>query len=132
MTDRTLIAPTKRRAMTKHRRVTIFLAHDGICCLCGQKIRDGETWIVEHLTALALGGEDSDENCRPAHERCRRVKDKADAKAIAKRNRIVDAGYRGEGKPRSRFPGSKASRLKRTIDGRVVDRATGEEIGRSR
>lgn len=130
MTD--LVAPTKRRPMTKARRVRLFLEADGVCCLCEQRIRDGEAWTIEHLIALSLGGKDTDENCRPAHERCRRVKDKQDAAAKAKRDRIVDAGYRGEGKKKSRFPGSKASRFKKRMDGTVIDRETGLPAGGAR
>lgn len=82
MTD----APTTRRkSMSPSRRLRIFEAHSGKCCLCGQKI-DGvrDKWIVEHIRALGLAGEDEDSNCAPAHETCRRVKDKVDVAMIAK------------------------------------------------
>lgn len=82
MTD---VATTKRRSMSPSRRLRIFEAHSGACCLCGQKI-DGvrEKWTVEHIRALGLGGEDEDSNCAPAHETCRREKDKTDVAMIAK------------------------------------------------
>lgn len=86
MTD---VGTTKRRAMTPARRLRIFEAHKGICVLCNNRI-DGvrEPWIVEHLTCLGLGGADEDKNCGPAHETCRRDKDKLDVAAIAKAKRI--------------------------------------------
>ena len=85
MTD---VGATKRKAMTPARRLRIFEAHRGICGLCLNKI-DGvrEPWIIEHLICLGLSGKDEDANCAPAHEACRRDKDKLDVAAIAKAKR---------------------------------------------
>lgn len=93
-----LIAPTPRRKMTRSRRVKIFLAANGICCVCGVQIRDGEQWDIEHPDALALGGSDDDSALRPVHFRCHKIKSKRDAGAKAKRDRIIDAGYAGKRK----------------------------------
>ena len=93
------VGTTKRKAMSPSRRLRIFEAHKGLCCHCGGKI-DGvrEKWIVEHLRALGLGGEDEDGNCAPAHEDCRRIKDKDDVSRIAKAKR-VKAKHMGIKKP---------------------------------
>jgi len=97
------VGTTKRGAMSPARRLRIFEQHKGICVLCSVKI-DGvrEPWIIEHLTCLGLGGADDDKNTGPAHEACRRDKDKLDVKAIAKakRNKQRHLGIR---KPSS-FP----------------------------
>lgn len=123
MTD---VGTTKRGSMTPARRLRIWEAHKGICCLCGKKI-DGvrDKWTVEHLRALGLGGEDTDANCAPAHEACRRGKDKVDVSAIAKAKR-VKAKHLGIAKPKSSLT---HSRFKRLMDGTVVDRRTGEIVG---
>lgn len=96
MTD---VGTTKRRAMTPARRLRIFEEHKGVCVLCNNRI-DGvrEPWIVEHLTCLGLGGADEDKNCGPAHETCRRDKDKLDVAAIAKakRNKQRHIGIRAD------------------------------------
>lgn len=86
MTD---VGTTPRGPMGQMRRLRIWEAHKGVCILCGAKI-DGvrEKWIVEHVRALVLGGADDDSNCAPAHEDCRRVKDKADVKSAAKAKRM--------------------------------------------
>jgi 5-methylcytosine-specific restriction protein A len=83
------VPTTPRRAMGRMRRLRIFEAGKGICILCDHKI-DGvrEAWTVEHPIALGLGGPDTDENAGPAHERCRREKDKIDVPAIAKAKRM--------------------------------------------
>lgn len=96
------VGTTPRKPMSPMQRLRIFEAHQGICCLCDRKIQAGEKWIVEHPRALGLGGADTDENKRPAHEDCRRIKDKIDVPAIAKAKRMK-ARHIGIKKP-SRFP----------------------------
>lgn len=100
MTD---VPTTPRKAMSPTRRLRIWEDGKGICILCGLKI-DGvrAPWIVEHKRALGLGGEDTDENCGPAHEICRRQKDKQDVADIAraKRRKARHLGI----KKRSTFP----------------------------
>lgn len=98
------VAPTKRRPMTKARRTRIFLSRNGVCFVCGKQIRDGEAWIVEHPEAVNLGGSDDDDELWPAHETCRRVKDKADRKLIADRNTKVDRSY-ADKRPKRGFRG---------------------------
>jgi len=93
------IAPTKRRSMTRARAARIFLEANGICCLCGNKIYNGQSYFIEHLEALSLGGADDDANCRPAHTKCKAKKDAADAAAKAKRDRLVTKGWDGRRKP---------------------------------
>lgn len=102
MTSHTYISPTKRRSMTKARATRIFLAADGVCHICTTRIRDGEPWEAEHVTALTLGGADTDDNLRPAHVRCHKAKTADDKRADAKRNRIIARGYAGKDKPRGR------------------------------
>jgi hypothetical protein len=83
---------------------------------------------VEHLRALGLGGEDDDANCAPAHETCRRGKDKLDVSAIAKAKR-VKAKHLGIAKAKSSLSHPK---LKKLVDGTIVRRDTGEIVGGSR
>lgn len=86
------VPSTPRRSMSPTRRLRIWEAHGGVCILCKTKI-DGvrDAWTVEHVRALGLGGDDTDANCGPAHERCRRIKDKDDVARIAKAKRIKAA-----------------------------------------
>lgn len=95
MTD---VSTTRRKAMSPTRRLRIWEAHSGTCVLCGQKI-DGtrEKWIVEHVRALALGGDDTDANCGPAHEACADAKTHSDdipRIAKAKRQKMKALGIR--------------------------------------
>ncbi len=106
MTD---VSTTTRRPMSPMRRLRIWEANHGVCILCDTKI-DGvrERWIIEHKRALGLGGEDTDDNCGPAHEDCRRAKDKIDVADIARAKRRK-AKHLGIKKPRSfrRPPGAR-------------------------
>lgn len=94
------IAPTKRRSMTKARAARIFLAHNGKCCNCGQQIRQGEGWFVEHPVSLAQGGADDETNTAPAHTKCKAEKDATDAASKAKRDRLVTSGWADRAKPK--------------------------------
>lgn len=85
MTD---VSATPRRAMSPARRLRIWEEHKGVCIICREPINGiREAWTIEHDRALGLGGADTDDNCGPAHERCRREKDKADVSAIARAKR---------------------------------------------
>lgn len=98
-----MTAPTPRGRMSTKRRQHIFTenskAHNlAPCCLCGRLIhRHNDVWIVEHKCALGLLGSDSNPNCAPAHEDCRRVKDKDDLSRIAKAKRQEAAGVAVKG-----------------------------------
>lgn len=111
-----------RRRWTQKRRLALFEAHKGLCHICGDKI-DGtrERWDVEHKIPLAMGGDDDEGNCAPAHERCHKDKTKADRGQIAKADR-VRAKHNGARQAKTTIPGSKKSRWKRKLDGTVVPR----------
>lgn len=95
-----LIPHTPRRKMTKARAAKIKLARNGICFNCGQQIRDGQQWFIEHPDSLAQGGSDNDADLWPSHTKCKAAKDAVDAKAKAKRDRLVTASWQPEGEPR--------------------------------
>lgn len=118
------IAPTKRRPMHKQRRVKIFLARNGECCICHiQIIAHRDEWFIEHPGALDLGGSDDDADLWPAHVKCKPGKDAADAKLIEHRNSAIDKNFAGKEKRKGNpMPGTKASGLKKCFDGSVVRR----------
>jgi 5-methylcytosine-specific restriction enzyme A len=110
-----------RRRMTPLRRARIFDAAGGVCHICDLRILAGEPWEVEHVIALEISGDDSDGNLRPAHVACHRAKTAEDAGRIAKAKR-VRAKHIGAHRPKATLPGSKASKWKRTVDGRTIRR----------
>ena len=77
----------KRKRRTGKQRLAILKANNHVCHLCGGGIQSGEKWEIEHVIALELSGDDSDENCRPAHAKCHKAKTVQDAGDIAKAKR---------------------------------------------
>lgn len=74
--------------MSQARRARIFLQHDGICGISGQKIDPNDEWQIEHRIPWAISFDDSDANLYPALVEPHKIKTKADVKAIAKCKRI--------------------------------------------
>jgi 5-methylcytosine-specific restriction endonuclease McrA len=97
---------TRRRSMTALRRARIFDAHEGVCHICGLKIAVGDAWDAEHIIALEISGDDSDENLAPAHKDCHRTKTADDAGLIAKARR-VHAKHIGAYRPKRRLGGKR-------------------------
>lgn len=69
-------------------RVRLFELHRGACHLCDQKIQVGETWELEHIVPWEFTRDDSDDNVKPAHVKCHKVKTASDVAAIRKADRI--------------------------------------------
>lgn len=89
------VGTTKRLAMPQMRILRIWEASAGICCLCDRPINGTkDTWFVEHIRALELGGKDTDETCAPAHYACKPAKNAADHSraAEAKREKAAALG----------------------------------------
>jgi 5-methylcytosine-specific restriction protein A len=91
----------QRKRLSTADRVRIFGAADGLCHLCLGKILTGEPWEVSHPKPLEMGGEDTDENRRPAHKVCHRDHtSRVDIPQIAKAKRR-QARHLGIRKPTS-------------------------------
>lgn len=115
------ITPSDRKPMTKQRRTRIFLSRNGECCLCHTQIRAHvDDWYIEHPEALNLGGSDDDKDLWPAHYRCKPKKDAADAALIAERNSFIDKNCVDAPRKSQPMPGTKASGLKKKMNGQVV------------
>jgi len=112
-----------RRRMNTTRRARIFQDANGVCHICGEQI-DGtrERWDADHVIPLEISGDDSDDNLRPAHERCHRAKTaQTDVPTIAKCKRVA-AKHSGAYETKSKLPGGRKSKLKKKITGEVIPR----------
>ena len=69
-------------------RARLFNLHGGKCHLCGNKINVGEGWELEHVIAWELTRDESDENVKPAHVACHKIKTADDVRGIRKADRI--------------------------------------------
>lgn len=110
-----------RKSISTKKRVLVFQTHNGICHICGGKIGVGEAWELEHVIPLAMGGEDEESNWRPAHIKCHKAKTKTDVASVAKAKRR-EAHHLGAKKSKSPLPFGRGSKLKRKMDGTVVER----------
>ena len=68
-------------------RQRIYRRDKGICQVCGKKISLEET-DVDHIIALCLGGDNSDDNFRSLCEDCHKKKTKQDADRVRSVRRI--------------------------------------------
>ena len=107
---------TNRKRRTGKQRLALLKAHDGKCYLCNGAIGVGEKWEIEHVIALEISGDDSDENCRPAHAKCHKAKTVKDAATIAKakRREIKNQGATAPKQKIKSAPFAKAERPEKT------------------
>jgi 5-methylcytosine-specific restriction endonuclease McrA len=100
----------------------VFERHGGVCHISGRKIRAGEPWECDHIIALCNGGEHRERNLAPALAQPHREKTAADVAERAKIDRIRKR-HLGLAKPKGRpMPGSRASGIKKRMDGTVERR----------
>lgn len=114
--------------MTARRRLSVtdklsIMVRQSVCPLCGERLGSLDGVDFDHFQALALGGEDTNENMRAVHRACHRVKTSgtkattagSDVQVIAKgkrlarateefRRRIAAKGSGDKPKARSRWP----------------------------
>ena len=91
-----------RKPFTPQQRARIFQAHGGRCHRCTRKIRPGETWSVEHLTALECGGGNEDANLAISCAWCKPQKDRDDHAKAAKGRRVATKHVVPAGQPQRR------------------------------
>ena len=103
------------------------MSTDGTCYVCGQKLR-GDTWDAEHPQALSLGGPDDISVLRPICRPCHKTKTAGDKATIEKCKRVRDRHIGAKKQSRTPMPCGRTSKLKRRMDGSVVDRETGERV----
>lgn len=103
-------------------RLRVFDRYGGICHRSGIKIRPGDQWDLDHVVAIINGGENRESNLapilkgKPHNEKS--AEDVAEKSMVA-RKRKAHLGIKPKKRP---FPGSKASGLKKRMDGRVEKR----------
>lgn len=125
------VGTTRRRKMTKTRALKIWEANKGVCVNCNRSIdATREDWFIEHIRALELGGEDTDENTGPSHVACKKDKDSSDHRAAAKAKRMK-ANHLGIKSPRRKRipqPPRAPKRPSRPMPPRrAIYRTTGQE-----
>ena len=116
---------TRRRNISASERATIFFSNKGQCHICGYGIdASRERWDADHVIPIELGGDDTkgSDNIKPAHKACHAPKTATDVGHIAKGKRMKQRGLGIKRQSRNPMPGSRASGLKKRLDGTVVKR----------
>lgn len=108
-------------------KLRVFNRYGGRCYLSGKLIRAGEPWELEHVLALTLGGEHRESNFAPVLKDPHKIKTAEDRRKKKKSDRVRKKHF-GMHEAKHPMPGGRKSREKKTIDGRVIDRITGEQI----
>lgn len=98
-----------------------MICHVGKCRI--EPAKDG--WRADHIRRWAEGGEDTPENLWPICRKCDEVKAPEDTSEVAKGKRVAESVY-GVKVSDTPMPFGKRSRFKKRMDGKVIDRETGE------
>lgn len=69
-------------------RQRVFDRHHGICGLSNREITPADKWDVDHIVALALGGQHRETNLCPVLKEPHKQKTKADVKQKSKNYRV--------------------------------------------
>lgn len=115
------VGATPDSAIPKRVRLRVFERCGGRCHISGIKIQPGDKWEVDHVIPLVLGGANAESNLAPALSTEHRKKTAADV-AQKSKDRRVRAKHIGLHKPKAIVPGSRASKWKKLLSGKVVRR----------
>ena|SRR5215469_7727736 len=103
-------------------KLRVLDSWSGRCARCLSTIVDGERWHCDHILALINGGENREHNLCPLHLHCHgdKTADDLRIKSRIARIRMKRLGLRkAKGRP---MPGTKASGIRKKMDGRVEKR----------
>lgn len=132
MTGRTVpewIGKSPDEAIPPRVRLRVFERAGGACQGCTRKLMPRDEWQADHVQALVNGGENRERNLQLLCGWCHAAKTKADVAQKA-RTYSVKSKHVGAKEKRSKFATARTGRFLQKIDGTVIDRATGEPIGR--
>lgn len=109
-----------RREFPKSVKLAAWDRANGHCEECGVKIRAGLGPHYDHVIPDAVGGEPVLENCAVLCRTCHGVKTaRADIPAIAKTKRVRDKSLGVRDKRSRPMPGTRASGMRKRMDGTV-------------
>ena len=116
------IGKTDNSTPSRDCKLRILDRQQNKCALTGQKFRPGDTIEFDHICAIWLGGENREKNLQAvlgsAHKRKTNAEATVRAKVKSQKEKHL-LGRKRKGRP---FPGSKADKWKKKLDGSVVMR----------
>lgn len=102
-------------------RVRVFDRERGLCHMCRRLIRTGERWTCEHRVAIINGGANAEDNLCLTCCNCLPIKNRADV-AIKSDTYAMRRKHILMRKAKRIFPGSRADKWKKHVDGSVSRR----------
>lgn len=99
-------------------KIRILERYDRKCYLTGRQIRPGDSWQVEHIHAIILGGEHREKNMAPALKEPHKKKTAVEMKIKSKIAKVA----------KKSFLGKKPSRGFQRPDGYVYDWSKGRYV----
>jgi 5-methylcytosine-specific restriction protein A len=113
-----------KRSLSVRKKAFVRCCRDGVphCKGCGIEINARTGIIYEHVMSAGLGGEPTLDNAKVHCKTCADIKTETEDKPrMAKADPVLKAhrGLKKKGRP---MPGSRASGIKRKMDGTVVRR----------
>ena len=104
-------------------RRRILIRFNMRCAHCTRRIYPGDNWTADHIVALINGGENREFNGQPLCEWCNPKKNAADVAEKSRTARIINRDYGIREKPWRPMPGTRASGLRKRMNGNVERRA---------
>ena len=112
---------TRAHNFSRKQRAEIALRANGCCEKCGARLKVGEGQ-ADHVLPVELGGESVIENGQWLCTPCHKPKTADDVRRIRKADRMRDRHTGAMPGPRSPLPFGRNSRLKRKLNGTIVER----------
>jgi len=117
------IGKTDDTAIPPRVKLRLFDQQGGKCAKCVRKLGlAGEGVEFDHTIALVNGGENREANIQALCPPCHAPKTKSDVAVKSKTARVKAKNMGIKAPTKHPMPGSRASKFKRTIDGRTVAR----------
>lgn len=112
------VAKNDDAAIPSRVQLRVYMKSNGNCALCGRTLRPGH-WACDHITALINGGQHRESNLQAlCISPCHSDKTRHDVaeKSATYRVRLKETGIKKPGNP---IPGSKASGIRKRMNGDV-------------
>lgn len=122
------VGPTDDSRIPVRVKRRVMAVQDDRCAGCHVTFGAGVRPEFDHCLAIINGGENRERNLQALCSGCHAPKTKADVAIKAKTARVAKKHLGLKTATRNPIPGSKGHWAKRTVDGRTINRKTGEEI----
>ena len=113
----------RRRNWSQRQRLALFISANGACEACQIRLQPGQSWDLDHIIPLALGGADETYNLKVLCNGCHKAKtNQQDIPAISKLVRLKIKHLGAKVPSKTPMPFGRQSIWKKKINGTIVKR----------